>query len=154
MSYIDSNLMPNETVVYRTRLHWSTFMSAILTFVLAVFATLSNMKSLDWILYLIAAALIIVSLISYVSSEFAITNRRVIIKLGFISRNSYEMLLNRIEGIEVEQGMLGRLLGYGTIVVRGMGGSREVFNKIEDPLTFRRKVQEQIAETQPQPNQT
>ncbi len=146
MSYIDNNLMANEVVVYRTRLHWATFMSAIVVFVLAIAASFSGMQEADWILYLIAAGLVLMNLITYVSSEFGVTNRRVIIKVGFVRRNSYEMLLNRIEGIEVAQSILGRILGYGTIVIRGMGGSQEVFSKIENPLEFRKKVQEQIAE--------
>lgn len=148
MSFIDENLMPNEQIICRVRLHWSAFLPAILTFILAVFATFNNMRMFDGILYLVAAVLIIPALISYLSSEYAVTNRRVIIKVGFISRNSYELLLNRIEGIEVEQSILGRLLGYGTIIVRGTGGSKEIFNKIENPIQFRKSVQEQITATQ------
>lgn len=146
MSFVDENLMPNETVVYRVRLHWSTFLPAAFTFVLALFATYHNMRVFDGILYLVAAALIVAALINYLSSEFAVTNKRVIVKVGLLSRNSYELLLNRIEGIEVEQSILGRLLGFGTIIVRGTGGSKEIFYKIENPIQFRRKVQEQIAE--------
>jgi len=148
MSYIDENLMTGETVVYRVRLHWATFLPAIFAFVLAVFATMNGMKLFDWILYIIAAVFILTAMVNYLTSEFAVTNKRVIIKVGWFSRSSYEMLLNRIEGIEVEQSISARILGYGTIIVRGMGGSREVFYKIENPMEFRKKVQEQIAATQ------
>lgn len=148
MSFIDENLMPNEQIAYRVRLHWSAFLPAVLVFILALVATINNMRMFDGILYLVAAVLIIPALINYLNSEFAVTNRRVIIKMGFISRNSYELLLNRIEGIEVEQSILGRLLGFGTIIVRGTGGSKEIFNRIEDPIQFRKSVQEQIAATQ------
>ncbi len=148
MSYIDTNLMTNEVVAYRVRLHWAIFMPAIFSFIFAIVATFNNMRHFDWILYLITVALMATSLVSYLSSEFAVTNRRVIIKIGLISRNSYEMLLNRVEGIEVDQSIIARLLGYGNITVRGMGGSKEVFYKIENPLEFRKKVQEQIADLQ------
>ena len=67
------------------------------------------------------------------------------IKTGFIRRNSLETLLTKVEGIQVNQGMLGRILNYGTIIVKGTGGTSNPFHKIDAPLEFRKKVQEQIA---------
>ncbi|PIU51164.1 hypothetical protein COS91_05900 [Candidatus Desantisbacteria bacterium CG07_land_8_20_14_0_80_39_15] len=86
--------------------------------------------------------------ISFKTSEFGITNKRVLFKIGFIRRNSLEILLTKIEGIQVNQGILGRILNYGTIIVRGTGGTGSPFRKIEAPLEFRKKVQEQIASIQ------
>lgn len=82
------------------------------------------------------------------TSEFAVTNRRVIVKVGWIRRRSLETLLMKVEGIQVEQSILGRILNYGTITITGTGGSREVFDRIAAPLEFRRKVQEQTVATQ------
>ena len=79
------------------------------------------------------------------SSEFAVTNKRVLIKTGLIRRHSLETLLSKIESIGVAQSLLGRILGFGTIVISGTGGSKEPFHRIADPLMFRRRVQEQIA---------
>ena len=78
------------------------------------------------------------------TSEFAVTNKRVIIKVGWIRRRSLETLLTKVEGIEVNQGIWGRVFDYGTIVITGTGGSKETFARIGAPLLFRRKVQEQI----------
>ena len=79
------------------------------------------------------------------NSEFAVTNKRVLIKTGWIRRHSLEILLSKIEGIRVEQDVLGRMWDYGTIVVSGTGGSKEPFHRIAEPMLFRRRVQDQIS---------
>lgn len=79
------------------------------------------------------------------TSEFGVSTKRVLMKTGFISRHSLETLLSKVESISVYQGLLGRLLGYGSIIISGTGGSKEFFFGIRDPLEFRRQVQEQIA---------
>lgn len=118
--YVHENLISGEEVVYETRLHWITFVS---------------LKGIF--------TLFIAPLIAYLTSEFAITNKRVIIKTGFISRNTFEMNLSKIESINVNQSILARILGYGTIVIMGTGSMREPFADIKDPLAFRRKFLEQ-----------
>jgi uncharacterized membrane protein YdbT with pleckstrin-like domain len=119
-SYVNSNLIDGEKIIYETKLHWITFVSlkGILT-------------------------LFIAPLIAYYTSEFAITNKRLIIKTGFISRNTFEMNLSKIESINVNQSILGRVLGYGTIVIMGTGSTREPFAAIRDPLILRKKFLEQ-----------
>jgi uncharacterized membrane protein YdbT with pleckstrin-like domain len=86
--------------------------------------------------------------IQYITSEFGVTNRRVIIKRGLIRRKSLEVLLNMIEGIQVDQSVLGRILGFGSIVVIGAGGTKDLFHNISAPLEFRKKAQEQIVSFQ------
>jgi uncharacterized membrane protein YdbT with pleckstrin-like domain len=76
------------------------------------------------------------------TDEFAITNKRVIIKTGLISRKTFEMNHSKIESVNVDQSILGRILGYGTIGIVGSGGTREVFPNIKNPLAFRKKFQE------------
>lgn len=119
-TYVNSNLISGEYVVHETKLHWITFLT------LKGFLTL-----------------FIAPLIAYWTSEFAITNKRLIIKTGFISRNTFEMNLSKIESINVSQSILARLLGYGTIVIMGTGSTREPFDRIKDPMTFRKKFLEQ-----------
>jgi uncharacterized membrane protein YdbT with pleckstrin-like domain len=74
-----------------------------------------------------------------------VTNRRVLIKVGFIRRHSLELLLPKVEGIAVDQGILGRILGYGTIIVTGTGGTKEPFRNIIAPMEFRKMVQQQTS---------
>lgn len=78
------------------------------------------------------------------SSEFAVTNKRVVVKVGFLRRHSTEILLRQVEGITVDQGILGRIFGYGTIVVEGTGSDRTPYSGIAAPMKFRLAVQEQI----------
>ena len=78
------------------------------------------------------------------ATEMAVTNRRVVIKTGLASRKTIEMLLNKVESIEVSETTAGRMLGYGTIVVIGTGGTPEPFHKVAHPLQFRSQVQQQI----------
>jgi uncharacterized membrane protein YdbT with pleckstrin-like domain len=79
------------------------------------------------------------------ATEMAVTNKRVIVKSGLANRRTIELLLPRIESIAVEEPALGRLLGYGTVIVRGTGGTPESFPQIARPLEFREQVQRQIA---------
>jgi uncharacterized membrane protein YdbT with pleckstrin-like domain len=82
--------------------------------------------------------------IRYASSEFAVTDKRVVAKLGFIERESLETLLSKIEAIGVDQGVVGRMLGFGAVTITGTGGTEESFPKIAEPLELRRQIQSQI----------
>jgi uncharacterized membrane protein YdbT with pleckstrin-like domain len=166
MSYIDGNLLHGEKVVYRTHLHPVIFLKvgvflalSLLCFIVAVFTHGSSAVSilgksipasviLGIVSGIIGALLSIPIIVRRITSEFAVTNKRVIIKVGFIRRTSIETLLTRIEGIDVDQSILGRMLGYGSIIVRGVGGNREPFTHIHHPLDFRKAVQEQIVESE------
>lgn len=147
MSYIDDNLMSGEQVVYLAKLHWAIFLWPIIFVVIAFifFAGGNNSVATGGFFLLVAIIWGIFSFISFKTSEFGITNKRVLIKVGFIRRISLETLLTKVEGIQVNQGILGRILNYGTIIVKGTGGTSNPFRKIYAPLEFRKKVQEQIA---------
>ena len=92
---------------------------------------------------LVGIAMLVGAWIRHWTSEFAVTDRRVIIKVGLISRQTIEINMSKVESVEVRQGILARLLNYGTIVVIGTGGTKEPFDMIDDPLAFRRAVQSQ-----------
>jgi len=79
------------------------------------------------------------------ATEMAVTNRRVLIKTGMTSRRTLDLMLSRVESIGVEETAVGRMLGYGSVIVRGTGGTPEPFLMIAHPQEFRRAVQEQIA---------
>jgi len=151
MSYIEKNLMNGESIVYRGKLHWVVFLWSIILFVIAILffvvgGDTAGVGHLFGIIALIIAITTgIAAIINYTTSEFGITNKRVMVKVGFIRRNSLEVLLNKVEGIQVNQGIFGRILGFGSITVSGTGGTKDPFHKIDAPLEFRKKVQEQIA---------
>ena len=118
-SYVDSVLVRGERVEYQAKLHWKIYFTAKALFTL-------------WIS----------PIIQQKTSEFVITNKRIIMKTGLISRKTFEMNLQKIESVNVDQSFWGRLLGYGTVSIVGTGGSRESFSDISKPLLFRRKFQE------------
>jgi uncharacterized membrane protein YdbT with pleckstrin-like domain len=148
VGYADEHLLPQETIVYRTSLHWVVF---LLRGVIAAFLLLLTLTSLAagsttlGIILLFSAALLLGwAFLEYKTSEFAVTDKRVLVKDGVMNRRSLELLLNKIEGISVNQGLLGRVLGYGTIVVNGTGGTKERFKSISEPFDFRKQVQAQV----------
>ena len=150
MSYIEKNLMNGESIIYLSNLHWVVFLWPVICFIVAItlFTVGGNAAVVGVLFILIAIVTGISSFINYKTSEFGITNKRVIVKVGFIRRNSIEVLLNKVEGIQVNQSILGRILGFGSITVSGTGGTKDPFHKISAPLEFRRKAQDQIASVQ------
>jgi uncharacterized membrane protein YdbT with pleckstrin-like domain len=149
MSYIDSNLMNGEQVVYRTQLHWIVFAWPIIWLVLAIVLFISGgAAGIGGLCLLLAIVTGVVSYINYKTSEFGVTSKRVLVKVGLIRRTSLEVLLSKVEGIQVDQGILGRILGFGTVRVSGTGGTKDPFHKITAPLELRRRVQEQVATVQ------
>ncbi len=118
-NYVNTNLISGEQVEYETSYHWIIFF---------------NLRALF--------TLFIAPIFDRWTSEFAITNKRVIIKIGWISRKTVELNLSKIESVNVDQSFWGRIFGYGDIRIIGTGGTREVFLKLAKPLEFRRKFQE------------
>lgn len=160
MSYIDETLMQDERVLYRTKPHWIIFTPAMgwIFLALLIFSlgpqydfgnfVIYNDHTVSSILGSIAVFIGIVSglfsFITYQTSEFGITNRRILMKVGFISRLSLEILLQKVESIQVYQTIPGRILNYGSIIISGTGGSKDPFPNIADPLAFRKYAQEQL----------
>ena len=110
MGYIDDNLMSGEQVIYRTRLHWMVFLGPIIFAVIAVMFFAVRSAAVGGFFFLLVIIWGISVFISFKTSEFGITNKRVLFKIGFIRRSSLEILLTKIEGIQVNQGILGRIL--------------------------------------------
>lgn len=160
MSYIDQTLMTDEKVIYRVKPHWIIFGNAIMwgVFTLAILMIGPFTTAGQWSFgsghkfYAVLATITLVlgiiqgfmAYIEYISSEFGITNKRVLIKVGFIRRASLEILLRKIESIQVMQTIPGRMLDYGIIIICGTGGSKDRFRYIPAPLRFRKTTQEQI----------
>jgi uncharacterized membrane protein YdbT with pleckstrin-like domain len=148
MGYIDNNLMNNENVIGHARLHWAVYMSAIFWFSLGVFLIPTASIIIGGICILISFAAALVAFLNQKTSEFGVTNKRVLLKTGLIHRSSIEVLLAKVERIQVDQGILGRILGYGSVTVTGTGGSKDPYHRIAKPLDFRKKVQEQVCAVQ------
>ena len=141
MSYVDNSLIPGEEVAFRTRLHFIIFVVPI--FLVGISIVLFGYGAPPAAETVLAIGIVwgLVKYVDYASSEFAVTNKRVIIKVGVLRRRTVEMLNTKVEAVAVNQGILGRIFGYGNIVVTGTGGTNEPFNGISSPLEFRRAVQ-------------
>jgi uncharacterized membrane protein YdbT with pleckstrin-like domain len=162
MSYVRSNLVPGETVIYETRLHWIVTLGHLIVgcLLLALPGAIllyyaHNQSGIDSkelhlmeggaaVLLISGIIVILVGIVRRNATEMAVTNRRVVIKTGLASRKTIEMLLNKVESIEVSETTAGRILGYGTVVVIGTGGTSEPFHRVAHPLEFRNRVQHQI----------
>jgi|HubBroStandDraft_6_1064221.scaffolds.fasta_scaffold537452_2 uncharacterized membrane protein YdbT with pleckstrin-like domain len=152
MGYVDSNLLPGEAITYRAKLHPMIFAGAgFLTAIAVGLFAISAIESAGGfgvagaVIVLIAAIRGVSGFLRYVSSEFAITDKRVVIKVGLLKRHTVELLLTKVETIGVDQTILGRIFNYGTIIVTGTGGTKEPFSSIANPLEFRRQVQARLA---------
>jgi len=150
LSYLDDHLLAGERIVYRAKLHWTIFLTSIVVVLLGIGLGIVLQVVEPGYAYAGAALagvgllLAIGPAIQYISSEFAVTDKRVLGKVGFIERESDETLLSKIEAIAVEQGVIGRILGFGTVTITGTGGTQEAFPRISEPLEFRRQIQSQI----------
>lgn len=144
MAYIESNLLADETVVHRASLHWLVYWQAIVAGIAGV-ALMWIEPLAGAIAFGLAVVLAIPPFIAKSTSEFGVTSKRVIIKVGLVRRRTLELLLRQVESIQVEQSILGRIFDYGSITLSGTGGVREVFHNIAAPLEFRRKIQSLIA---------
>ena len=149
MGYVDEHLLPGEQVIYTGHLHKLTYFVPVLAAIALIgiggWAITSGMTPVAIIAFVAALLPLVWAHINYTSSEFAVTDKRVIIKTGFVQRRTLETMLGKVEGISVDQTIAGRMLGFGTITVTGTGGTKEPFANIAKPLEFRRQVQAQVS---------
>lgn len=150
--YIDDILQPGEKVLYSTNAHWIFFLPALgLWVVAAVFLVLSGMvptgSPLIVACWAMAGVLAVVALYKTVTAWFHrwttetdVTTLRVVHKEGFISRKTFEMNVDKVESVDVSQSVLGRILGYGDVMVRGVGEGDKEIKTIAAPLAFRNAV--------------
>jgi uncharacterized membrane protein YdbT with pleckstrin-like domain len=140
MGYIEANLLPGEAVVQRARLHWIVFVKAIAVVVVGL-AVVVIQPLVGAIIVGLGLIMALPPWLQRATSEFGVTSKRVIIKVGLIQRRTLELLIRQVEAISVDQSLTGRLFNFGTITLTGTGGVRETFHNIANPLEFRRSIQ-------------
>jgi uncharacterized membrane protein YdbT with pleckstrin-like domain len=148
--YVNRVLQPGEIVVLATRLHPIIYFRALIYLIVALALLIASawtdgdlhlgLQIAALIFGLFALASWARSAIRQFTTELAVTDRRVIYKSGLVSRHTLEMNRSKVESVDVDQNVLGRVLGFGTIVVRGTGGSLEPIRLIRDPLHFRSTI--------------
>jgi uncharacterized membrane protein YdbT with pleckstrin-like domain len=149
MSYLDKILQPDERIVAIGKKHWIIYLPGIAVLVLAVLIEIGAMllPNLGFALEIVAAIVAVFALIlllrewfSQWTTEIVVTNRRVVYKRGFISRFTREMNMEKIESVAVDQTLIGRLFGYGTIDIRGTGAGFEQLRGIAEPIALRNAI--------------
>ena len=149
--YIDEILQPGEKVLYSTNAHWVFYLPAILAWlVAAVLVVLSRMTLTDYVVWLclVAAAVAAIAALYWtvrgwfhrLTTETDVTNRRVVHKTGFITRKTFEMALDKIESVDVDQSIMGRILNYGDVTILGVGEGKQKIPTIASPLAFRNAI--------------
>ncbi|WOH81515.1 PH domain-containing protein [Bradyrhizobium sp. BEA-2-5] len=149
--YIDEILQPGERVLYSTNAHWIFYFPAIVAWIVALaLLILSRMTTVDGLVMacFAAAAVVAVAALYWTAAawfhrfttETDVTNLRVVHKTGFIKRRTFEMALDKVESVDVDQSILGRILNYGDVTIRGVGEGIETIRTIASPLAFRSSI--------------
>lgn len=165
MAYLETVLMRDEHIIYAARLHWITYVPAFMftgfgwylahmgpaNLILQYTGfTLPDPRFyviLNYIVLAVVAMGVLMLLEAYMRikrTEMVVTNRRVLAKFGILSRDTFELFLTKVEGAQIEQGVLGRMLGYGSVHVKGTGSGMTPFDRIDSPEFFHRALMEQI----------
>jgi uncharacterized membrane protein YdbT with pleckstrin-like domain len=149
--YIDDIVQPGEKVLYSTNAHWIFYLPAIAAWIVAILLfLLSRQTTTEGIMLTWLSAAAVVGIVALYwtakawfhrwTTETDVTNMRVVHKTGFIKRRTFEMSLDKVESVDVNQSILGRILNYGDVTVRGVGEGAETIKTIASPLDFRNHI--------------
>jgi uncharacterized membrane protein YdbT with pleckstrin-like domain len=154
MSRAQKGLLSGEGIVYSTKVHWNVLLLPLLLMLVvsapALYGYFVLTFSAKLIFVAVALVPVVMFLVSYIkrnASEFVVTNLRVIIYLGVLTNQSFEMTLNRVESVSVEQKLWGKIFNFGLLMVVGTGGTKERFANIQSPFMLRKKIEEQMGKT-------
>ena len=149
--YIDEILQPGEKVLYSTNAHWMFYLPSLAAWlVVAIFLVISWMVTVPTLTQFCWAAAAVAAVVALYltakgwfhrwTTETDVTNMRVVHKSGFIKRRTFEMALDKVESVDVNQSIFGRLLNYGDVTINGVGEGRETIATIASPLAFRNSI--------------
>jgi uncharacterized membrane protein YdbT with pleckstrin-like domain len=149
MTYINSILEPGEKVRYHTTVSWTAYRAAILLAICALASLLAGARyaeivNISWFAAIVFAGSAIVAFLPAWfhrwTTEIAVTDRRIILKRGLLRRHTVEMNMQKVESVDVDQTLIGRLFNYGNVTIRGTGSSFEKLSRIDSPLKLRTTV--------------
>jgi len=149
--YIDEILQPGEEVLYSTNAHWVFYLPAIAAWIVAmILFVLSRATIVEGVILLCLSASAVVAIAALywtarawfhrTTTETDVTNKRVVHKTGFIKRRTFEIALDKIESVDVNQSIMGRILNYGDVTILGVGEGKETISTIAAPLSFRNAI--------------
>ena len=152
--YVSCVLQPGEQVEYTTKLHWIVYLPGLLLLVINIpiaatghvfsphfgIVASENAGTFALLCFLFALIALAIGWLNRWTTEIAVTNRRVIYKTGFVRRRAMEMNREKVESVDISQSVLGRLLNFGTVTIRGTGSGIEPLSQIANPIEFRRYI--------------
>jgi uncharacterized membrane protein YdbT with pleckstrin-like domain len=142
MSFIEKNLSTNEQILFKGKLHWYIYLRFVFFFILGLLTSSLSMALAGFLFFVSALSLVSAIMVSS-SSEFAVTNRRIILKTGILKRKFTELQLNKSEGMLIEQGIVGRMFNFGTLKITSAGVT-EKYTYLAKPFEFKRQVNNAI----------
>lgn len=153
MGYVDNNLIVGESVVYKAKIHWFIFVPGFLLLALGIYISPMDTETgtgpiFGFFAIVISIVLLVKAIILKKTTELAITTKRVIAKVGLIRRNTVELNHSKVESFNIDQSILGRIFGFGTLTINGTGGGKTPIPNIDSPLDFRREAMETIDASQ------
>lgn len=148
MSYVDRMLLADEKILFRTRKHTIIFLYPILVTIFVILASgymqaNSLFVSLLWVPWLITGIFWLGVGLDFITSEYAVTNHRIIMREGFFYRHANNMQIRTISQINVDQSLLGQVLGYGVVSINSFGAF-DAYATIARPFLFQKYVNEQV----------
>jgi uncharacterized membrane protein YdbT with pleckstrin-like domain len=146
MGYIEKRLMNDETILYRAKISWKVLIWPIVMIIFLIWVSSKIHPLAAFFAVILSIYFIFQVVLIILTTEFALTNRRIIGKKGILHQHSMEILLNKVESIAVEQPLVGRIFDFGTVTVIGSGGTPESFKSIDNPMELRKQVNNQISE--------
>jgi uncharacterized membrane protein YdbT with pleckstrin-like domain len=143
--YIENQLLQGEQVEYKAQVHWIIYARGLFLIASGFILFLGRVEVLPTILIALGTIALCWAFIQQSTTELAITNKRVITKFGVLRRHTFEQQLSKVEGTNLDQGIIGRIVGYASIVVRGTGGGQTPIPYIGRPDVFKRELGTRVA---------
>ncbi|HSW69651.1 MAG TPA: PH domain-containing protein [Gammaproteobacteria bacterium] len=144
---IEKSLLTDEQIIYRTKKHWIIFFAPTAWVIAAVFLALNPNPWIVKAAIAPALAALVIGVgkwLDYATSDFVLTNKRIMMKEGFFTKHSNELRLSTVSNMNVDQSLLGQILSYGTVVISPFGGREDVFTEISHPFEFQKQTQMQL----------
>ncbi len=151
-NYISKNILPDEKILYRTKKHWIIFLIPFVLTIMTVFFFLNSnpfVVKLSFIMLIVTLLYWMNQFLLYYASEFAITDKRVMMREGFFYRHTNETRLTAISNVGATQSLLAQALSYGTVFINTFGGETDAFTELDNPVLFQKKLQELLYATKP-----
>lgn len=142
MGYAEENLTPNETLLYKARISWVIYLPGFLF--MCASPIFRQYIPVALAVFGVGILMMLRAYFYAISTEFAVTNERIIAKTGLVSRNTMEVRHDKVEGLVLDQSVWGRMLNYGTLILHGTGSGSLPIRNIDNPLEFRRAALEAI----------